>query len=711
MTNYLFATRSHTDVVHTAIPYSGLENYILNTPLLIRLQRVSQNSLVYLTFATNKVKRFEHSLGVMHLAGMLFQSAVSNTKDEVLNEMLSLFEKELNDWINNREVKIAKKHIYSDKFFDDEDTNYKITDKKAPFVALYNAHTPPHIPQKWGMLYVSLYQGVRIAGLLHDVGHLPYSHTLEEVLKIIKSKWEKDSPKNSIQEEYLDIIDSYNKNKFDKLHEAITMKLFPIIEIECMRLIKNKFTELPENEMPSKQKNEYLLLCLYSFEIARRILSVDDNSESVIYNVLHRIISGTFDADRLDYVSRDLFCSGVSKDVINYERMFMFLSFNKNQDENLDIINADPYPLTIASKTVGDMEEFLRKRWKSYRDINYHHSVHRNELLMRSILINSAEEALKESGDHKKGRKKNEKNDLPDNFLDGILFVLKKLKEEVNEGKIADAFLRLDDSWLDTLIKKSTNRNGMVDELAFGRKNYQTIIKRFDDFFEFDGKIYDCFINIRKEKSKEVRQFIQLKKDLEEALVKFTDTDDKEKYYYKVDIFQNIFFIFLYEVEEHSEYVISYRNFLVNTIIDMLNYYLSFNEDISPPDEYPYATKFFTDLAVRLHDKYPNSKDGPLVMVDSLWFSDGIKEKDCNCMIRVKDDLKSFRTYSGLKFLLHAERLMLPAFHFYCKNEMDMKSTTEYLTETVFNLLKSDIIIYARELLNEMKKYFIKRGN
>ncbi|GHU44449.1 hypothetical protein FACS1894111_11740 [Clostridia bacterium] len=95
MTNFLFKTRSHTDIIHKTIPYSGLEDKILATKPLLRLHRVSQNSLVFLTFASNKVKRFEHSLGVMHLAGKLLQSAVSNTEREILNKMLLSFGTEL----------------------------------------------------------------------------------------------------------------------------------------------------------------------------------------------------------------------------------------------------------------------------------------------------------------------------------------------------------------------------------------------------------------------------------------------------------------------------------------------------------------------------------------------------------------------------------------------------------------------------------------
>ena len=68
-------TQEMVDTIHGLIAYSGIEQAIIGTPIFNRLHRVLQNSLVCLTYPSNKVKRFEHSVGTMHLAGQFSSTA------------------------------------------------------------------------------------------------------------------------------------------------------------------------------------------------------------------------------------------------------------------------------------------------------------------------------------------------------------------------------------------------------------------------------------------------------------------------------------------------------------------------------------------------------------------------------------------------------------------------------------------------------------
>ena len=72
-------TQQMTDIINESIQYSGIEKEVIGTPIYNRLHRVLQNSMVYLTYPSNKVKRFEHSVGTMHLAGEIFYYSVQRT--------------------------------------------------------------------------------------------------------------------------------------------------------------------------------------------------------------------------------------------------------------------------------------------------------------------------------------------------------------------------------------------------------------------------------------------------------------------------------------------------------------------------------------------------------------------------------------------------------------------------------------------------------
>lgn len=77
------------DTLHNTIQMSELEKRIVSTELFNRLHTVSQNSTAYLTFPTNRTKRFEHSVGTMKLCGEIFFYGISNTEKDTLNLFLN----------------------------------------------------------------------------------------------------------------------------------------------------------------------------------------------------------------------------------------------------------------------------------------------------------------------------------------------------------------------------------------------------------------------------------------------------------------------------------------------------------------------------------------------------------------------------------------------------------------------------------------------
>lgn len=110
------------DPIHAFIRYSDKEKLVLNSWPMRRLHYVKQNSLAYLIYPGATHCRFEHSLGVMELAGRVFDTIVAEEN-------------------RHRDCR--------DYFPSQEDLLY------------------------WRKV-------LRLAALCHDIGHLPFSHAAEE---------------------------------------------------------------------------------------------------------------------------------------------------------------------------------------------------------------------------------------------------------------------------------------------------------------------------------------------------------------------------------------------------------------------------------------------------------------------------------------------------------------------------------------------------
>ena len=87
--------RQVTDSIHGTIYLSELESEFISTPFFYRLHDVYQSSTVYMTYPSNRTKRYEHSLGTMEIASNILFSAVSNsdpaTKKSFFEELWSFF--------------------------------------------------------------------------------------------------------------------------------------------------------------------------------------------------------------------------------------------------------------------------------------------------------------------------------------------------------------------------------------------------------------------------------------------------------------------------------------------------------------------------------------------------------------------------------------------------------------------------------------------
>jgi HD superfamily phosphohydrolase len=118
--------REIRDAVHGFIEADRFELAVIDSPAFQRLRHIHQLALSFLVYPGASHKRFEHSLGVMHIAGRIFDTV---TRDDKLDGSVG-----------------------------------EIVPKSDPVEFLY-----------WRSV-------LRVAALCHDLGHLPFSHAAEESL-------------------------------------------------------------------------------------------------------------------------------------------------------------------------------------------------------------------------------------------------------------------------------------------------------------------------------------------------------------------------------------------------------------------------------------------------------------------------------------------------------------------------------------------------
>lgn len=486
----LCRTQEIVDVIHGAIAYSGMEEAVIGTPIFNRLHRILQSSMVYLTFPSNEVKRFEHSLGVMYIAGEFFFRSICNSDPDILRKFFDEVNQALIEWnCSLNPADISYVHAQCKTKYGKE----KILNLPWPSCRLYFQKTPANIPDKKYFLgYYVVYQSIRLAGLLHDVGHLPYSHVLEASLQALCQEVQKipEEEQNQAHQHFLHQMEKYcNPEAEFAIHE------------ELGQLFVGKIFESITQSLPKGEDSlHYFLAAVLHF--TRRILAAKDG-DNTLFSDLHRIVAGTLDSDRMDYCSRDAYCAGTSKDLPNYARILSTVKIVYHPTppglyEGTPAESRVPCYFMPSTKAISEIEKFLQRRWDIFATINYHHRVHKHEILLVKVLTKLG---LREMSS---GIKPAELTDVLPLEISSIW----QLISQMNFAAPVDYFaIQLDDSWLDTLLKKkffqeywdsylSFKDHGddvmwhRLDELISAQKHYFTLFKRPGGFRQFDVCFY-----------------------------------------------------------------------------------------------------------------------------------------------------------------------------------------------------------------------------
>lgn len=152
--------------------------------------------------------------------------------------------------------------------------------------------------------------GVKVAILLHDVGHGPFSHALENV-----------------------VIRGVH-------HERLSLEIMKVLNRDLDGQLE-------------------LAIQIFTGAYPKRFL--------------HQLVSGQLDMDRMDYLTRDSFFTGVSEGVIGYDRILKMLMVKEGE-------------LMVEEKAIYSIEKFLVARRLMYWQVYLHKTVVSAEKMLVRIL-------------------------------------------------------------------------------------------------------------------------------------------------------------------------------------------------------------------------------------------------------------------------------------------------------------------------------------
>ncbi|HUL39221.1 MAG TPA: HD domain-containing protein [Methanomassiliicoccales archaeon] len=190
---------------------------------------------------------------------------------------------------------------------------------------------------------------VLAAALLHDVGHPPFSHTLEEVM-----------------------ADRLGVDHIDLSRQMIKGELRSIGNNE-RRLLQDTSSvqEVLEEEGISPEKVASLVVSPVSPDVpGQSTLDVEAGQAHFGQdNYLHQIIHGPVDADQMDYLLRDAHYTGVAHGTIDLDRLL----------QTIGVYHGD---LVVHKGGVAAVEGLLVARALMYSSVYFHKTVRIAEMML-----------------------------------------------------------------------------------------------------------------------------------------------------------------------------------------------------------------------------------------------------------------------------------------------------------------------------------------
>jgi len=290
------------DPIHKIIPFGEREKAIIDHPYFQRLRHIKQLAFVSFVFPGATHDRFSHSLGAMHMASLLSKQFFYNEQYSVLARVLSKKEKD--------------------------------------FLTVI----------------------MRLSGLLHDIGHAPFSHAAEDNMPLLKTLaipfgWLKEKPggKRAKHEDYSVLIIwalSQNISSGGQTYVPV----LSIEEAEIIASLIHKNIRIPD----SWHKH-------FSMKVNKKSL----------HTLVQSWVSGDIDIDRMDYLLRDSYFTGVPYG--NYDVSWLMSAFGV-------IERKGNYRASISEVGVHSFEYYLLARYNMFTQVYFHKTVRCFEYYLKAAL-------------------------------------------------------------------------------------------------------------------------------------------------------------------------------------------------------------------------------------------------------------------------------------------------------------------------------------